>query len=1148
LNTTPIATPNDTIYLAALKKLQQQGIGLTQEGQTLTADTFVAAVAAQQNPSVVLPGGVALPVRDLTDLAVLTTVYAAGAPALASHPGLARALGAMHTAGTTFKAVDTQAANYDGDWSTPPVEVGPYGAFLALTDKDRLHRLEVIEPGTAPGKASPEPFRPEGTEELVAHHVFDMGGDAANLSHPVTGANLQQLEKNGNVLYNKEKEWDEKSAEQLYLGIHKEDVHNIVVAIDKKSNTKIKELSVAELDTNPHVADEFKERADRYKRLEAARGSSGYSSDTKDALEALDAEVPGHPMAEREAAMTQLVGLERDYSWKVRDDFKAVVDQARDGETLDQTAAQYADIVKRYGKSKSSDNRKDAVAAFGAYRALDKALPAGLPLADKQKKFLDLVGKTQNANATQRGFELLYGDGQSANYGQREQWLDGLLAAEKKFAPSRGHGAVEVFDILTRTAQPGEDLSEDVGYYNELAEAHPTWGHDQSHEAMRLLREELPLKNPTDLSRSEKERRFVDMLKKSDESVKDVWDTWSALAHGGTTAEFDTRQQILDRIVASRHCTQGAAGRDLKKLDDETRSQGGLGGALAARLLKLLDVSPSFEAARNAFDQIERAALPSAVADREAIYLTVAGVRHRAIVAARVRDAKSDPMKYEPDEKQIDASMQDYWYVVRNAMAQPNVPPAAIATDYARYLKAAHADSNEARTAHAIARTRLQDGGPLSVTPAQRQEWLARSLRATESAEAAYDLLTWAEKSANAEQAGDRIGGLEHLMPLARHFNSDDAFKDSMTLLEPLLAKNRGSGTIGGVAQRLASLFVEVASPEDPNAEKVYDMKLSRYTRRGRSAEEVLGTLRQTFLENGSTLAEVQSDLEDFASFMKSSGKEWKCVEAWPEIRSSLPGVANTDKVAVLTRLLPNLKSYDDSDWMELYRAITAHGPDAAQLKENSEVMALLLTEHKSEEAIKLYDAIHRGVSGSLGTTPGQADNARVRRWAELAAKGGSSSGLEDAFETMRVPVGAEDVAEREKALSELIDLQNLLQAQSPLSEAVKDFHALADTLMPGESLTATVSLYSELANAVRKGETARKVITALQRDRLAGHFGKESLRDLITRFATSFAVNGDVSKSMESLHNQNRDNTVKQDDDTVVVGGIKIPKKKPAK
>lgn len=1069
-------------------------------------------LAAARTPgslcSVVLgPDKTSLPVTGLEDLAVLTTLYAAGAPVVAAAAHLLGSLKSLRQAGVRFTALDTKCVNDRGRFESHRVDVGAYGAWLALGETGASTRFGDL----AMERAGEKAVGVGDAEDVAALAFFETGGPAEALGHPGAGLALRDLERAGATFFVSDNAYTSqgKGAYDAYLELARGKTDRVWTA---SGSFRIDEVPLERLDREPQLASTLLDRFHLFQRLAAVR-KDGYSAGQ--ALQALDEPVVGRSKAECEAAMLEVLGMSRGWAGREKSDFQNVVAAARADESLVDVAREYAHVAAAFGGRESKDDLADA---FGMHRSL-----APEPAA----RFLRMVERAQSHDVASKAFDLLYADGRADQFASREQSLDSLFATEQKLHANRQgrdsvtfSGAVDAYVLISRTLRNGEKVDDAVARYADLV-GH-TWRIEDAHEAFRVMREDLAA--PGAVPVREREDVFLSLLDDR-RPVGDAVSAYRALAVGDPPpAEFEARRAVLAHLMG-RDADSSASGadaakgvrslpeaaRDLEGLVTACVPYGGVQTVEGKRFLAFADVSSSFGEAHKALASLEHAPFPADAAERDAIYLAVA----RAAM-----DAK--PVRSVHDLPTSTACLDDYWYVVRTAAGADGRP---VAEQYARLLVAAGGDAAEARMAQAVVRNRLAGGGPVGVAPERREAWLTGLLQATGTTIGAWEALQWVESLPDAGEAEQRMRSVGSLVPMARRFSSAQPLKDAMGIYDDLARRSRSPQAQPADA---AALLADVAA---------------RIPYAGNAAD-TLDRVCRSLLDPGADLEAVMADLRGLALLLDTSRRSFEMVNAWPDVRRVPAGLSHEERARALQVLL-GTERCSMSDLAGVYRTVATDVTDGATLLANAGVMATLLQEKGSKDAVELYQAIREGLHpvAALGEV---VDAARMARYAGMVASGADREDLKKLLETVCVPVAGEPLADRETVVAGLWRLGAEMRASDCSSQTLESYQTLARTLFPGERLADVAGLFEEVARAVRKQEVARDVIGRLQSERLQGSFPRVPLRELVERFVQAFAVSGDVDRSMEILHRPaSSDPVVVDGEEEVTVGGIRIPKRK---
>lgn len=1089
--TTP-TPPAHSEIASTLATLSREGAHFTVDGVDVPPDAFATAAQAAQTPCRVVmpPDQVALPVAGIDDLVALTTLHGAGAPAAAATAHLVGALRTLRQAGSVFKALDRERLDARQRPSHTPVDIGAYGALKALSGETRFSEL-VIE---APGQ---KPLTPINAEEVAAQAFFKSGGRADDLALPVVGRTLQALDQSKMSLWiSNDYNARPVTARDAYLAVHAATTDRVWIG---RADRKLMEIPVQRLQTDPSVATEVLDRVERFDRLNAARRDASVA---ERALRLLDEPVGHTTMAEREAAMIEILTLRRGWSGGEEREYRAVMGAIRDGEKPVDTARDFGRFITAFG---GRDRADDVTNGWPYYRALPP---------DAATRYLGLVSRAQSHASARTAYDTLYADSRTDQFPVREKSLDSLIAIEGRIQAQRGSlesgkvfaGAADVLALIATTVRPDETLEEATSRYATLEGR--VWSGDEAHEAFRFVRQSLL--SPSSMPAREREAHFISLLD-ARRNVEQVREAWTLLTVDDRREGFEARKAQLDRLVARRPTFEQALA-DLQKLHDATASQGGLESPAATRLFRFVEVSSNFEEAKAAIDLVEHAALPTDAGVREQMYLSLADARQRAEAGQNRRDRATGA-----DVK------DDYWHVVR---AAGTADPVSVAEQYGRLLKAAHGDTDEARVALSVVRQRLSSPIPPGADLTRREAWLTRFLDRCGKTSDACAAVRFIESASSVQDAERRADALDGVVKMAIHFRSADAVTDAVAILNDLQARAGGVDRADEAIALLTRLADRVPSPVSADRQTPLDR------------------VRAQLVPPGVDLDTLVTDLRGVHLALDRVSRPWDIVEIWPLVSRLPAAVSHAERAEALGTLLAAQKASRD-DVVRLYETACEGADAGAALKANVGLLSRMLTARSPFDTIECFHAI-QGALQRFALVGEPADLSRAARYAGMVADGAAKYDLAQIFDTLLVPVGAEPLAEREAALATLWNAERTADVKEVATEAVRDFEAIAATQYPGDSLSDTAQLFVELMRAVHQPETARVVMGRLQTARLTGEFPDSTTRQLVERFLEAYVVNPDIDAAMAALHRTEKDpGTVVNGPDEVVIGGIKLPKRR---
>lgn len=932
--------------------------------------------------------------------------------------------------------------------------------------------------------------------QAIPQALFSFSRPSDDLSLPVTERTLAAFEQRGLSLWvSNDYNARPVSTRDACLAVRAGKNDRMWVGRDGR---KLAEIPVARLQTDPNVATEVLDRVDRYERLNAVRRDASLA---ERALRLLDEPVGRTTLAEREAAMIQLLTIRRGSSGGEEREYRAVMGAMREGETPVEAVRDFGRFITTFS---GRDRADDVINGWPYYRTLP---------ADAATHYLNLLARAQNHASARIAYDTIYADGKTEMFPEREKSLAALFATEGRIGSQRGTpetgkqfaGAAEMLALVAKTLRPDETLDGAASRYTSLEGR--VWSVDEAHEAFTFMRRDLT--RPSSVPLREREAQFISLLD-GHRDVEAARRAWALLTVDDRRESFDIRKAQLDRLVARRPAFEQAT-TDLQKLEDATATQGGLESTAAARLFRFVEVSSNFEEARAAIDLVDHAALPTDATVREQIYLTLADARQQAEAPQTRRDRTTGA-----DVK------DDYWYVVRTAGA---ADPAPVAEQYGRLLKAAHGDTDEARVAQSVVRHPLSTPNSLGAVAARREAWLTRFLERCGKTSDACEAMRFIESAPSVAEAERRADTLDGLVKMAMHFRSDHPVSDAVGIMTDLQARPGDAGPVDEAASLLACLAERIPSPH------------------GSDGRSPLDRVRAQLMPEGLDLGTLVTDLRGVHLLLDRVTHPWNVIEIWPEVNRVPAGVSHGERAEALGTLAAQTGS--SADLVRLYATASEGTGTGDALRTNADILARMLPVCTPSNAIDCYNTIHEELArAALVGEP--ADSTRAARYADLVTGRAVKEDLEQIFDTLRVPVGAEPLADRETAFTILWNAERAAGEKEVTTEALRDFETVAATLYPGDGVADGARLFVEVLQAIPIPAQAREATTRLQADRLAGDFPALTTRQLVERFLEAYVVNPDIDAAMAALHRTENDpGTVVNGPDEVVVGGIKVPKRK---
>jgi hypothetical protein len=874
-------------------------------------------------------------------------------------------------------------------------------------------------------------------EERAATDYFQSRAADA-LSRPNTAASIKKLADAGVDVTTAS--WKEQSACEAYLDLSVGGAEELCV---RRASVTVVRARREDVEANPRWADPVLDRVKRFDRFLAVR------ADARDVLKAVDAVEggpAGRPMAERESAMLEILRIPSSWRRSGERMYRAVTEEARDGESLVDTARQYRAFIDR---CPDADER-----GWSFYRSLD----------ERRDVFPPILAVVSDEEAAERAFAAITADRREDRFEARRS----ALAAMMKALPNSASAAVATLETFLSTVRPPESEDAALAHGAELLER------IGDAEAVCAMRTTLPAGPPAEMSLADKERWFGGLLQYA--SATEIAAAWTDVA----TAQ---RLALVHRMLEAGR-SFSAALADVKKMDED--------GGQAARLL---DVTPTYEDAQEAARRLSRASRPADPAAREEVFRLVAAPR-----------PASDDF--------IDRAMDDFWYVNRVAATRN---PVDAAEAYAKWLRAAGGDSEEARVLDARVRAELHDGGPLGVDLAHRERWLVAALESTvpspsdrppfggdrdaaPDADDAWRILAFVERAGSAAAADDRAASIGSLVRIARHFQAADPVAEACRL--------HGELADGGRPTAAAARALEAVAARLPD-------------RAG------LDRLRATLLIPGRDLAR---DLVDLGPLLDACSRPADAIEAWPTLRDTRPDLDNRDKIAAVVRVV---RGYDDP--RPVFSNLARGASDGAALRRHAEALARLRGGGPLEDAMETYRAIER------------AAGDRMEPYLRLVEAGASTATTREVAEAVREPFGGESVGDRERAffaLYEGLGGNETADRDEAAKLAVLTLRTIGAGGLPGDRLEDLVRPCAALQQALSDGVLGRDVMGRILAERLDGLWLGVDVDALVVSFLECRAVDGNVDRAFEAMRRSARGGTIQTGPDDVVVGGIRVPKR----
>ena len=219
--------------------------------------------------------------------------------------------------------------------------------------------------------------------------------------------------------------------------------------------------------------------------------------------------------------------------------------------------------------------------------------------------------------------------------------------------------------------------------------------------------------------------------------------------------------------------------------------------------------------------------------------------------------------------------------------------------------------------------------------------------------------------------------------------------------------------------------------------------------------------------------------------------------------------------------------------------------PDATALTSLGTLYAAAVSEDKGDDALAIVKQARHQIAVRAGSP---AEKTRLDgQLVKLAEATRSLSAALEGVELLRIPAGSESSDAREKLFLDIARAETTGTG----ALAASDYRALLVNRLPSESLIDAgnrfLALQGVLATAGQQPRTA-EVFAFVQQGTREGRFGALSANDAMRRISENLALSRSLDDAMAALTAPSAgvpagDATVKNGDDCVIIGGVRVPK-----
>ncbi|MCE1247264.1 MAG: hypothetical protein LWY06_11520 [Firmicutes bacterium] len=215
-----------------------------------------------------------------------------------------------------------------------------------------------------------------------------------------------------------------------------------------------------------------------------------------------------------------------------------------------------------------------------------------------------------------------------------------------------------------------------------------------------------------------------------------------------------------------------------------------------------------------------------------------------------------------------------------------------------------------------------------------------------------------------------------------------------------------------------------------------------------------------------------------------------------------------------------------------------------------------------ADQLVAVHKACNNNTTGDIKKTADKlaemkqkysSDHSEFNKYINFIDKFKEMNLADEAMKTVKQPVKSESYDDRVKIQDELLNIE--AQAKGTPSDAFEDYKTITSKLAPEETLTEAAQRFKSLMNMLRNeksGATARDAFTFIADEVAKGTFLGKTTAEVTKDLIKELLISDNLKDAKEQLiHNAapqtggNGKNTISQDDEYVIIGGIKLKKKK---